>query len=245
MKTLLRYSLLALVLMAVALLSALTAMRLAIHGREVAVPKLEGLSPAEAERVASEQGFTVEVERQFYSAQVPAGKIMTQTPAPGTQVRRGWRLRVGQSLGAPRVAVPDVVGQSQRAAEINIQRRGLQVGSVAVVELPGKTADAVIAQNPPANAGNLLSPSLGLLVAATPTPQAYVMPSFIGQPLGSATLAINDAGLHLGSVTNVAAPAGDTATPMPPSPGSFILSQNPAPGQKVVAGAVVTFEVNR
>ena len=41
---------LALVLVIVAMVSALTAMRFAIHGQEVAVPPLVGLAPAEAER---------------------------------------------------------------------------------------------------------------------------------------------------------------------------------------------------
>ena len=46
MKSFFRLVLLALVLLVVALVSALTAMRLAIHGHEVAVPDLVGKSPA-------------------------------------------------------------------------------------------------------------------------------------------------------------------------------------------------------
>src|ERR1035441_3848254 len=72
----------------------------------------------------------------FYSADVPEGKIMTQMPAPGAKVRRGWSIRVAQSLGLQRVAIPDVTGESERAAELNIRRRGLALGSVAQVSLP-------------------------------------------------------------------------------------------------------------
>ena len=46
MRQFFRMLLLALVLMTVALVSALTAMRLAIHGREVTIPKLVGMSPS-------------------------------------------------------------------------------------------------------------------------------------------------------------------------------------------------------
>jgi len=53
MRQFFRMLLLALVLMTVALISALTAMRLAIHGREVAIPKVVGMSPAEAERAGA------------------------------------------------------------------------------------------------------------------------------------------------------------------------------------------------
>ena len=67
MKSFVRLVLLVLVLLTVALFSALTAMRFAIHGREVAVPKLIGLTPAEAERSVSALGPQIMVERQYYS----------------------------------------------------------------------------------------------------------------------------------------------------------------------------------
>jgi len=71
MRNLLRYFLMALVLLAVALLSALTAMRLAIHGREVNVPDLRGKTPIEARRTADEAGLASSVERNYYSATIP------------------------------------------------------------------------------------------------------------------------------------------------------------------------------
>src|SRR5271169_6192571 len=119
MRQFFRMLLLTLVLMTVALISALTAMRFAIHGREVAIPKLVGMSPFEAERASAALGLQVVIERQFYSADIPEGKIMTQMPQPGTKVRRGWSVRVAQSLGPLRVAIPDVTGGSERIAELN------------------------------------------------------------------------------------------------------------------------------
>src|SRR5437868_12285232 len=93
-----RMLLLALVLMTVALVSALTAMRIAIHGREVTIPKLVGMTPLEAERAASPSGLEVVVERQFYSPEIAEGRILSQVPAAGIKVRRGWTVRVAQSL---------------------------------------------------------------------------------------------------------------------------------------------------
>lgn len=128
--------LLTLVLLTVALVSALTAMRLAIHGREVVTPKVVGMSPLEAERAGSAAGLQVAVEREFYSADVPEGRIINQMPLAGTKVRRGWAIRVARSLGPQRVAIPDVTGESERAAELNIRRRGLALGSVAQIGFP-------------------------------------------------------------------------------------------------------------
>ena len=248
MRRFFRMLLLTLVLITVALISALTAMRLAIHGREVTIPKLVGMSPSEAERVGAASGLLVVVEREFYSADVPEGKIMTQMPAPGAKVRRGWSIRVAQSLGLQRVAIPDVTGESERAAELNIRRRGLALGSVAQVSLPDAPEDRVISQSPPANAIGIAAPKINLLVSAGAEPANYVMPNLTGQPLGSATLTLQDAGMRVGKVSMVpASTPGDAqaapAAPSEPNPASMIVTQTPPPGQKIVAGTAVNFEV--
>jgi beta-lactam-binding protein with PASTA domain len=299
MKSFFRVALLALLLVVVALVSALTAMRFAIHGQEVAVPALVGLTPADAERAAAALGLQIQIERQYYSAQIPEGRITSQLPLPGTKVRRGWDLRVAQSLGPQRVAIPDVAGESERAAELNIRRRGLDISSTAQMQMPGTPADQVLAQSPPANASQVAAPKINLLVTAAVDGQAYVMPSFIGQPLGTASRALQDSGFKLGNISVAQAPAngattspanssasgansagatagtpalatptpgisaqsssslpspGNAPSPLPgmplppvpppqPTPASIIVSQTPAAGQKVVAGAIVNFEV--
>jgi beta-lactam-binding protein with PASTA domain len=252
MKSLFRFAMMALVLVVVALVSALTAMRFAIHGQEVEVPAIVGKTPAEAERVVAGLGLQIGVERQYYSPQIPEGRIMTQLPLPGTKVRRGWQVRVARSLGPQRVVIPDVTRQSERAAEWNIQRRGLEVASTAEMQLPGTPSDLVLAQSPPANASQVEAPRTSLLVTAVADPPAYVMPSFVGQPLGTASRTLQDAGFKLGNVTlgtpanpatSAAAPAVPAAPSSEPSPASIIVTQTPPAGQKVLAGAVVNFEV--
>ena len=181
---------------------------------------------------------------------------MSQLPLPGTKVRRGWQVRVAQSLGRTRVTIPDVTGQSEHAAELNIRRRGLDVASMAEVEAPGIPADQVLAQSPTANETQVAAPKISFLVTAASEPQAFVMPSFVGQPLGSASRSLQDSGFRLGNVSVAAAaiapvgdasdlanPAAPTVLPVQPSPASIIVSQVPVAGQKVYAGSAVNFEV--
>jgi beta-lactam-binding protein with PASTA domain len=253
MKSAIRFAMLALVLVIVAMVSALTAMRFAIHGQEVAVPPLVGLTPTEAERAIAGPGLQISIERQYYSPQIPEGRIMSQLPLPGTKVRRGWQVRVAQSLGPTRVKIPDVTGESAHAAELNIRRRGLDVSSMAMVQQPGTPADQVLAQNPRADAAQVATPKISLLITAEVDAQAFVMPSFVGQPLGSASRTLQDAGFRLGNVSVAALPvpaAADATVPVVPvaapaqaSPASIIVSQTPGWGQKVLAGTAVNFEV--
>src|SRR6478672_581113 len=198
MRSAIRFAMLALVLVIVAMVSALTAMRFAIHGQEVAVPPLVGVTPAEAERALASLGLQLSIERQYYSPQVPEGRIMSQLPLPGTKVRHGWQVRVAESLGPTRVSIPDVTGESEHAAELNIRRRGLDVTSMAQMATTGIPADQVVGQSPPANGGQVLAPKISLLVTADAPAQAFVMPSFLGQPLGTVSRTLQDAGFRLG-----------------------------------------------
>jgi beta-lactam-binding protein with PASTA domain len=259
MKSFFRLVLLALVLLVVALMSALTAMRFAIHGREVAVPDLVGKTPAEARRMADTGGFQMDVERQYYSATVPEGKILSQLPAPGTKVRRGWQIRVAESLGPQRVEIPNVLGESQRAAEINILRRGQDEGAEAQIGMRGPPVDQVLGQSPPPNASGIAAPKISLLTTQSAPPQAFLMPNFTGQALGGVTLILEDEGFRLGNVTiapsatsprpptadfSVAtSPPAPPAPPPEPTPASVIISQSPAPGAKIVVGSAVNLEV--
>ena len=249
MRQFFRTLLLALVLLSVALISAVTAMQFAIHGREVTIPKLVGMTPLEAERALTNSGLQIIVERQFYSPDVPEGRIMSQVPQPGIRVRRGWSIRVAQSLGAQRVAIPDVTTESERVAELNVRRRGLDIGSIAHVSLPDVPADQIASQSPPARASQISVPKINLLVSRGPEAPAYVMPNLVGQPLGSATLALQDAGIKVGKVTTVPQSPSSQGEPAPvpngqqPGAASMIVSQSVTAGQRIVAGSSVDFEV--
>jgi beta-lactam-binding protein with PASTA domain len=231
---LIKYLFFALVLVTVALVSALTAMRLAIHGREVRVPNLVGMAPAEAERACANTGMSMAVEGRFYSPQVPEGKIVSQTPPAGSMVRRGWRMGVAISLGPQRVSIPDVVGNSERAAEMNIRRRGLELGTVAAASIPDQAANVVVAQDPPGNAAGVSSPRVNLLVNAPTMPEALLMPDFVGKHSDEAIHAVRDAGLRLVGLNRMTQPG---VVP------DIIVRQSPAPGQKVAAGMGVVFDV--
>lgn len=246
MRRVLRILSMVLALLVVALVSALLTMQLAIHGREVRVPDFRGKTPAETRLMAEMADVNLRLEREYYSSSVAAGRVLSQTPEPGQTVRKGWDVRLALSLGPQRVSIPQLVGESQRAAVITIHQRGLDLGSTASAPLPGLDTDEVAAQDPPANASDVSSPKINLLVAQDPVTEAYVMPSFIGQPVGSVNNVLKHAGFSLGKVSWSEAATGQNGTQPPsesPSAAAIIVSQDPVPGQKVLAGAAINFDV--
>jgi beta-lactam-binding protein with PASTA domain len=243
-----------LILLLIALFSALTAMRFAIHGREVRVPNLRGMSTLQAQETANGNGLIVTVEDKFYSSDVPAGKIISQAPSANSKVRRGWRVRVSESLGPQRVAIPDLLGQSERAATINLRRRGLDLATVAGVAVAGVPADQVIAQAPPPRATELTSPKVSILLAEPAASPEYVMPSFVGRQLAEAKEKIVRAGLQVPIVAAaVSANQGAAVANAPVNPGApaatpfsgIIVSQTPPAGSRVTPETQIRLEVSQ
>lgn len=263
-------ALLLLGLVVVALLSAITTMHFAIHGAEVHVPALKGMTVAEARSQSAGLGLNLEVDNRYYSSDVAAGHILSQSPAANAIVRRDWRVRVAESLGPQKVEVPAVVGREERAASLNLRRVGLEAGTLAHLPWPGPASETgiVLAQDPPAKAQGIERPAVNLLIAAPDEtrPDGYVMPDLTGLPVVSAQAMIARVGLKPGEPkfqeiaipavpavgsASASLPASEAVTPAAPAapkptalPGT-VLSQSPPAGYRVDVGATVVFTVAR
>ncbi len=229
---------LVMLLVAVALLSAIATMHFAIHGAEVQVPALKGMTVAEARSQTSGLGLNLDVDNRYYSGDVAAGHILTQSPEPGAVVRREWRVLVAESLGPQKVEVPQTVGQEERVAALRLRHVGLEVGVTAHLPWPGAAEGTVIAQDPPAHAQGIARPSINLLVAAASddAPDGFVMPDLTGLPVVSAQAELSSVGIQ--STTDFVdvpvAPIGSgNAPPTPPVKPGDVMAQEPSAGTRV------------
>ncbi len=240
-----------LLLVAVALMAAIVTMQFAIHGAEVQVPALKGMTVADALSEAAGLGLNFDVDNRYYSGSVAAGHILSQSPPPGTVVRRQWRVRVAESLGPQKVDVPETVGQDERVASLELRRAGLGVGEIARLPYPDAAEGTVLAQDPPAHAQGIEQPSVSLLVAAPDdeTPDGYVMPDFTGWLFSSARATLAKAGIRTGSPKLIDVPIGPMGSGIaplhPPAKPGEVLTQSPQAGSRVDQNTVVRFTVVR
>jgi beta-lactam-binding protein with PASTA domain len=238
-----------LLLLAVALMAAIVTMQFAIHGAEVQVPGLKGMTVADALSETAGLGLNLDVDNRYYSGDVAAGHILTQSPAPGMVVRREWHVRVAESLGPQKVDVPDTVGMGERVASLELRRAGLEVGEIAQLPYSRAAEGTVLAQDPPAHAQGIAQPSVNLLVAAPEdaTPDGYVMPDFVGSTIARANAALAKMGIRTGPpelVDAPVAPVGIGYAPIRPlaKPGE-VLAQLPSAGSQIDQGTIVHFTV--
>lgn len=243
-------------LVTIALVSALITMRLAIHGAEVQVPMLQGRTVPQAVVDLRAKDLQAGIDGHYYSATQPVGVILTQSPAPGTLVRKSWRVRMTVSLGPQKVAIPSVDGMNETLATITIRRTGLQVGAVVGLPYAYATENTVIAQTPTANATDVEGPRVSILTAhaALPTENASVMPDMIGENFTQAALAIIHAGFKLAPLQNAPAassapaPTGQLAVtpptvPAATAPPGAVIAQIPAAGTRIPAGSTIQLTV--
>jgi beta-lactam-binding protein with PASTA domain len=246
-----RVASLLMLLVAVALMAAIVTMHFAIHGAEVQVPALKGMTVADARSETAGLGLNLNVDNRYYSADVAAGHILSQSPVEGTVVRREWRVRAAESLGPQSVEVPDTVGADERVASLELRRAGLEVGEIARLPYGAAAEGTVLAQDPPAHAQGIEQPSVNLLVAEPDddAPDGYAMPDLTGWPLASAQAALAKVGIetappHFVDVPVAPVGSGNAPLKLPVKPGA-VVAQWPGAGSRVDRSTQVKLTVAR
>lgn len=216
-----RVAFLIFILASAAFLSAITAMRIAIHGRETTMPNLVGKDVGEASRILGSKGLILRVADRVYS-DVPINQVIRQTPSPGMLMKVSQQAHVVLSLGQRELQIPPLEGNSLRVSRIELLRGGLQVGEVSTVNLPDMGTDIVLQQNPKPGKG-AATPRVDILVSAGPKDASYVMPYFIGLNEIDVQHRLDQANLHR-KINYVAAPQWPHGT---------VIDQSPLAGTRI------------
>jgi|SRR5271157_736099 len=231
-----RLFLLLTVLVTVALVSAIMTIRLTIRGHQETMPNMVGLSFDYAQRMATGLGLEMKVEDKLFNTQYPAQAIVSQMPPPGTRIKIGQHVHVLVSLGPPRVAIPNLVGTSIRAARITAIQRNLTLGDIVGIHWPQSEPDLVVAQDPSPESAEVRSPAVDILVSVGEAPEAYLCPRWVGQPIAEVRRSLEKAGFKVAGVTSITTESG---------PRGIIFTQSPAAGSKIGSDAVFSFQVSQ
>ena len=95
------------ILASVAFLSALTAMRYAVQGREVELPDVVGKRASEAQQMLQARRVGMKVEDRIYSS-LPVDRVVRQSPPPDSTVKTGQFAHVVLSLGPRKETIPEL-----------------------------------------------------------------------------------------------------------------------------------------
>ena len=215
-------------------LSAALAARVALRAREVKVPVLVGQPLSNASAAVADMGLTLKVDdSRRADLKIAAGRIAQQDPPSGSIARRGRTIKVWLSTGGRVAAVPKLLGETERTAQLRLQQDGLALGTVSEIRSNDFPADVVVAQDPPADSRGV---SVSLLVNRSDRAAAYVMPDLIGLNGARAADVLRSGGFRVAVVGQ---------NPYPGMPPGVVIRQSPQAGFQVTPGDTVSLEVSR
>ncbi len=178
-------SLMVAILAIAGIFSAMTAMRIAIRGREVAVPDLQNKTKAEALKLLESKGLVLRIAQSQFTKGVPEGLIVEQIPPAGTHLKTSRSVKVLISLGDRKYPVPNLIGDSERAAQLTLGESKLTLGAKAQAHTSEGSPYTVVFQSPPPDAVGGTDPNVNILISLGPLDDYYIMPDLVGKPFDS------------------------------------------------------------
>jgi serine/threonine-protein kinase len=202
----------------------------------VTVLRIIGLTVEEASQLLAPLGLTVEVAETREDPTVEQGRIISQDPAEGQEVRSGTSVRVVVSAGAGQVAVPNVRGQAAADAEALLAGEPYRFVVTRAEEASDTIAAGAVVRTEPA-IGQTVNKGAPVRIFVSTGPAQVSVPNVVGQDQDDAERALRDAGLTP-DVSFTSVPFGS------PDAGR-VISQSVAPGTQVNPNTVVRIRVGQ
>lgn len=216
--------------------SAITAMRLAIRGKEVSVPSLVGKTESESREILAKRNLLLRISNKQFNAHVPAGTILDQYPPVGTSLKSSRSVKVLLSAGERKYAVPNLVGSTVRAAQLTLAQRNFSLGNTTMTRTVSGEPLTIQQQDPQPGSLEGADPTVNILVSLGQLEESYVMPDLVGRRFDQMSSRIRADGFQLGKMSYRQSSGVD--------PG-IILQQQPQAGHRVTKNDAIVLEVSQ
>ena len=224
------------------MLAGMTTFFVSLRGSEqTMVPDLRNEDLLSALLSMQERGLVPRVEVRFSADPGLAGKVISQSPPPGTLVRTGKRLDLVVSQGARIDRIGTYVGRT--ITDVRAELRALFATGEPTIILrdpsyvfSDQEPGTILAQNP--SPGTEISSITGveLVVSRGPDVERITLPSFLGLPFQAALDRLSLAGIPFVFTVRDAEPDERSG---------LVVSQDPPPQEEVAVGSFVELTMTR
>jgi serine/threonine-protein kinase len=197
----------------------------------ISVPSVVGKTQAQAKATLAEAGLELEVSKTVRDASQPADVIISQDPAPGSQLQKGGTVKVVVNEGEDLVNVPSVVGLTPAEAEAALEEADLELGDTSESFSTQVAKGKVLSQSPAGGEKTAKGSSVSIVVSKGP--ESENVPNVVGLSQATATQRLEEAGFQV----QVQTQSSSTATV------GTVLEQNPAAGESTPKSSTVTITV--
>ncbi len=225
-------------LIGVGIASAFAVVALLLRQDEVRVPNLTGQDIVSVLETVRQQGLELKVDGRAPDPTLPRDTVISQSPAPGTGIKKGRQVRVVVSQGPSELLAPKVTGENFRKADILIRQAGYVSGNIARTASESVERDIVIAQNPQAGSTIEKGGTIDILVSSGKRQKFLVMPKLAGKTPEEALRIIDRLQLQYRVIRRAAA-AGT------PGAERVVINQKPGAGHPVATDATVEIVIGK
>jgi serine/threonine-protein kinase len=190
----------------------------------VKVPDVRGMVYEDGRNKFYGVGLLTEIRGKEFDDGVPEGSVISQTPEPGEEVKKGRKIAVTVSRGKEAATIPAVRLLTERQARTELRKNGFNIGNVKKAYHNIHPVDAVIETFPPEGTTISRAMDIDLVISRGPKPTHAEMPNIIGESLSEARKKIEEAGLKVGKIDYQNNPSLVPGT---------VVSQSAGPGSKV------------
>lgn len=161
-----------------------------VHNKkEVVLPNVVGKSIYDAAEDLSKAGFGLKKDGEEFNQNVPSGIVLRQNPPAGMNVREGRLVKVTISQGGEMIYVPNLVGQTVRAADISLKYSTLVMGEVSRKYSFAVKKGTVLSQDIAVGSSVDKDSVVNIVVSDGPPPEGIIlMPDFVNKNLEEAEM---------------------------------------------------------
>lgn len=200
-------TLIAVVLIALIVLSYIALAVGTRHGMRRRVPDFTGLTLKDAQYYASQKGLKIIVNDSLYVPAYPGGMVLEQLPKGGVDVKEGRKIYLTiNSFSQKKLPMPYVAGRSLRQAKNMLEGSGFGIERLEYVE--DMATNYVLGQylggvEITAESNIKIEKGTGVVlkVGVSPTQNSTTVPRLIGRKLFDAKSKLWEQGLNVGDVT--------------------------------------------
>ena len=194
-------------------------------GQYTTVPSVRGLAAATARLEVRNEGLTAKMGAPQFSNAVAKGKVISTSPAIGSQVSKGGTVTLIVSAGPHLISMPQVTGSALADAEAALRHAGLVPGKVVNQASTTIAAGIVISTTPAAGVSWPQSRPVSLVVSS-----GQPVPEFVGQQK-----AVAEQWATANSVS-----LNEVADPKSTQPAGTVTQQSVAAGSSFTPHQVIT-----
>ena len=155
----------------------------------------------DAIKVLKSENYRYEVSDTLYTNKFQLGTIVDQYPQPNTRVKSGRTVRLKIAQPEKSVAIPNLIGQSRRSAELELNQMGLLIDTVYTEYNPEYPNGTIAWQYPKAGDRRKKGMGIQITVSKGMPPNFFQVPNLIGLSINQAKDLIFKSRLKVGKIS--------------------------------------------